>query len=629
MRLAGKLGAVILGVWGLAFVLVTGDGVASAASVDNFYFSDFTADYYLTRDVEGISHLKVREMLTAEFPTYNQNKGICRKIPTTNNGGKNVTMTHLGKTDITLLRNGKPEPIYSIEKYANHFEVCTGNDDYVKGTQIYTLEYEFEKVVTDFEKYQELYWDTNGNGWYQRFDKLTARVHFADEATREAYDGKKWCYVGAYGQSGQERCAITEIEDGLQFTTTALKTSENLTFDVQFKPGSFVVPEPETDYRPVLFLVGMVIVYIVLFLLFPFRKFMAAKEKRQYYKGMFIKPEYQPSKEYGLAEMAENYIGKKEGYRTALLLKMAIEKKITLKKQEKEGLFGKTSWTIIINDLAGVEKQEELLLRILKGGDMLEAGDEFEVKSHKATPTLAGMSRRIDTTTTGQLKSDGLVESNYVAGGSYAGSAVVYAVSGVMVGGMVWAFLVLYVIGTIFETGDGQLAGSFFLIGGVISAIFVTAWMVLSGKTKIYEVHTMKGLKASRYMDGLKMYIEMAEAERMKLLQSVEGVDVSPEGIVRLYEKLLPYAAVFGLEDSWREEMEQYCRTVEIEPDYNLTMYDMIAASRLMTNTVRSSSAYSSSGSIGGGGGFSSGFSGGGGGGFSGGGGGGGGGSGR
>ena len=32
-----------------------------SAGVDNFYFSDFTGDYYLSRDENNISHLKVIE----------------------------------------------------------------------------------------------------------------------------------------------------------------------------------------------------------------------------------------------------------------------------------------------------------------------------------------------------------------------------------------------------------------------------------------------------------------------------------------------------------------------------------------------------------------------------------------
>ena len=41
------------------------------AGVQDFHFSDFTADYYLSKDEEGVSHLKVVENLTAEFPEFN------------------------------------------------------------------------------------------------------------------------------------------------------------------------------------------------------------------------------------------------------------------------------------------------------------------------------------------------------------------------------------------------------------------------------------------------------------------------------------------------------------------------------------------------------------------------------
>ena len=150
------------------------------ASTDDFYFSDFTADYYLTKDAEGVSHLKVVENLTAEFPNFKQNKGICRQIPYTNQSGWNLTLGGLTRSDIQVYRNGAKEPIWSIDKYNGHYEVCTGTDEYVLGAQIYTLVYEFQRVVTEFSDKQELYWDTNGTGWYQRFDRVTARVHLED-----------------------------------------------------------------------------------------------------------------------------------------------------------------------------------------------------------------------------------------------------------------------------------------------------------------------------------------------------------------------------------------------------------------------------------------------------------------
>ena len=125
----------------------------------------------------------------------------------------------------------------------------------------------------------------------------------------------------------------------------------------------------------------------------------------------------------------------------------------------------------------------------------------------------------------------------------------------------------------------------------------------------------------------------MAETERIKMLQSVDGADTSPEGVVHLYEKLLPYAAVFGLEKSWLKEMERYYQVADVEDsvlqENGLSLTDLAVISNMTSRIANQSVSYSSGSSISGGGSFSSGFSGGGGGGFSGGGGGGGGGGGR
>ena len=607
---------------------------AHAVDTDNFYFDDFTADYYLTRDDAGVSHLRVVESLTAIFPLYNQNKGICREIPFTNMDGTNVTMEKLNSSNLKLTRNGLPEPIYSIDKERDFYRVCTGTEDYVTGHQVYTFEYEFDKVISDFSNYQELYWDTNGNGWYQRFNTLTARVHFGDEATSEAYDGKKWCYVGAYGISGQDRCTVTELSDGLQFATSNLSRYENLTFDIQFKAGSFAIPEPTKNYLMLVYLALSVIAIVIYICLGPLRQFRAVSDKRKYYEEFFVKPEYQPNPDYNLMEMAEIYIGKKKSVRVPMLLDMIIKKRITLIRTEKKGLFGnKDGWKIKVNSLDGIREQERTLLQLINGGKDVSDGIEFEIEKHEPTVGLLAMSHKIGSITLKELKRDKLVESNYGMGSSDKISPVAQAVSDLILGTFVWVWVYLLPLGVMQEYFfTNTMVGKEYVlpVGGIIMFVTVLINRLLRSNATIYTKFTKEGLKQSRYMDGLKLYISMAEADRLKMLQSVKGADVSPEGVVRLYEKLLPYAAVFGLEDSWVEEMKNYCEVKDIELGYNISTNDMLIASRFITNDVLGRTLSSSGSSlISGGGGSSSGFSGGGGGGFSGGGGGGGGGGGR
>ena len=630
-----KYFATMLGLFTTMIVLSATMMMPVNASTDNFYFSDFTADYYLTKDEEGVSHMKVVEQLTAEFPDYKQNKGICRQIPYTNQGGWNTTLPSLTKSNITLLRNGKPEPIWSIERYSGHYEVCTGTDDYLLGVQVYALEYEFQRVVTEFDNKQELYWDTNGNGWYQRFDKVTARVHLEDGS---GWTGESWCYVGAYGENNQDACTITKTNDGVEFMASGIKSYENLTFDLEFKPGSFVVPAPEKDYTLVWVMLGTALL-VVLCLISPIRKYVKSRQKSQEYKSIFVKPEYQPDLRYGVAEMSEIYIGKKKDSKVALLLDMIVRKKISIVKDDERTL-KKKKWKLIINSMEGLSGEEVALLSILNGGTAPEDGDEVAIKSHTANSKLIKLAKQYDTDVLAELKKHELVESGYKIKGMSSSSSM--GAADVLVLIFFFGIPALMVVMPFLEDMDfgvGFFAGKYPVGHQIfipVMIVLIVGWIVvrsiLKKKTDKYALHTSEGLKASRYMDGLKLYIEMAEAERMKMLQSVEGADTSPEGIVKLYEKLLPYAAVFGLEESWMNELKEYCKVSEIqEPDFlanGIMISDLSHSMRTAASVANSSTHYSSS-SISGSGGSSSGFSGGGGGGFSGGGGGGGGGGGR
>ena len=87
----------------------------------------------------------------------------------------------------------------------------------------------------------------------------------------------------------------------------------------------------------------------------------------------------------------------------------------------------------------------------------------------------------------------------------------------------------------------------------------------ITEKRTLVRFYTEEGIKTKLYLDGLCKYMKLAEAERIKFLQSVPRVDISDKGIVKLYEKLLPYALIFGLESTWITELEQYYRSADID----------------------------------------------------------------
>ena len=593
-------------------------GAAVFADTNDFYFSDFTGDYYLSKDAEGVSHLKVVESVTAVFPEFDQNKGICRQIPYTNYGDQNITLPRLTRNNLKITRNGVPEPIYSIEREEKYYNVCTGTEDYVLGEQTYVFEYQFEKVVTEFSEggriYQELYWDTNGNDSLQRFDAVTARLHFEDPAV---YTGESWCYVGLYGQSGQDRCVITQTADGVEFSAVNLRKGENLTFDVELRAGSFVVPALAKNYICVILTVIVVALSFIVMAFF-WCKYRKVRDKAEYYKSIFVKPEYQPSDQYRLTELAEIYLGRKKNVNVAMLLEMIVKKHVELKK------VGKKKWSVLVKNLDGLAAEDVDFLAILKGGDKPEEGEEIEIKRQSASSKLIKLKEAMDDKILASLKADGLAEKKYKIGDS-SRHGVSGTISMVLTMVPMMLFLGAFVLVNLrdalgLDMVYGQemvFAPGFYLIAMILVVVTTIVGVVLNNLTKRYTTHTKAGLAASRYMEGLKLYIGMAEAKRLQFLQSVEGAEISAAGMIKLYEKLLPYAAVFGLEKSWMKEMQKYCEIENVEvPDYLLGGFTIASFSDGLNSITSSIGSASSSFSGGGGGGFSGG--GGGGGGFSG-----------
>ena len=70
------------------------------------------------------------------------------------------------------------------------------------------------------------------------------------------------------------------------------------------------------------------------------------------------------------------------------------------------------------------------------------------------------------------------------------------------------------------------------------------------------------GAEMRDYLYGMRDYISLAEADRIRVLQApgtAERIDVTDESaVIKLYEKLLPYAMIFGLEKEWIGELSHY-----------------------------------------------------------------------
>ena len=137
------------------------------------------------------------------------------------------------------------------------------------------------------------------------------------------------------------------------------------------------------------------------------------------------------------------------------------------------------------------------------------------------------------------------------------------------------------------------------------------------------KIPSRKGFEAKNYLEGLKLYISVAESERLMFSQSLQNSERFQTEFggsrVKLYEKLLPWAALFGLEKSWAKVLELQFQDEGYLPDWyvgSTTFNAMVFSNSLNSfNSAMNSYSAPSSSSSGGGGGFSGGGAGGGGGG--------------
>jgi uncharacterized membrane protein YgcG len=135
-----------------------------------------------------------------------------------------------------------------------------------------------------------------------------------------------------------------------------------------------------------------------------------------------------------------------------------------------------------------------------------------------------------------------------------------------------------------------------------------------------------KGAELRDHLKGLELYIRLAEADRLQMLQSPTGAEreavsaTDPRQVLDIYEKLLPYAVLFSLERQWAVELGKYY--TDQSPDwysgsgaFNAAIFASSIGSLSASASTSYSGSSSSSSSGGSGGGGSSGGGGGGGGG--------------
>lgn len=579
---------------------------ASAQSTQDFVIQNFTADYYLDRNQAKTASLHVTEQISAVFPNYDQNHGILRALP----------QTYLDRTlslsiDSVTDENNQPRRYTTYGQNDNLVLKIGDPDRYVHGTQVYKITYDMKNTALLLSDHDELYWNVNGTEWEQPFGTVTARLHVPPSLVSSLQE-RSACYVGAAGSRDTSRCSINNMGDSgsviYTYQAQNLSSGETLTFVNGFKPGTFVLgPEiaaAQRAQRIKYALIGAGIVAPTLFsslwLYWRWRKYGRDPKGR----GVII-PEYQPYK--GLNVLTSDYIFEEKLNTkaiSALIIELAVKGYIAIYEKPVHKRFAKDTKTYslkLVRSEEGLSNQEIAVLNMFFKG-ALAVGAEVDISSLKSS--MADEIKKLKKDLGASLSTFGFFAGNpETAGRTYA------------------------------VIGGAMLAGGFFLLTTGIFAL-IAASVGLAGLTfmifgRYMPSRSAKGVEVRDHMLGLRDYIKLAEADRLKFLQSPQGTEkIAEAGLtpddphfkVKLFESLLPYAMVFNLEKGWAAQFQD----VYSQPPgwyngdwstFNAVYLASSIGSFSSVNSVNFSPPRSSGGSGFGGGGFAGGGGGGGGGG--------------
>jgi uncharacterized membrane protein YgcG len=549
-----------------------------------FQFDSLDTDYYLDVDADGRSTLKTVETFVAVFPDIDQNQGMRRAIPLKYDGAP---------TDIEVQSvtdgDGNPRQFDVEDDEDNEFLLVTSRaDECVHGEQTYVFTYTQHNVTRYFANTDddEFYWDTNGTGWAQPFGSVTARVH-VPTALASSLTGDSACYRGYEGSSQQCEITSTAQDGGTVFTATqdALAPYENMTVSIGFEPHTFVPRDDSFFGSPlgILQLLAVIGSAIAAVWAVVVRRTSLADGKGR----PTIIAEYSAPK--GMDPFTASVLVKKSTRGTAAaLVDLAVRRAMRIVEVPNTGLFARgNSYRLELVDASGLVGPELDLAKALFG-DELTPGTSY-LMGAKDTE-LSEKVRAIVVATTNATITDGLRKKGTARG------AVIP---------LLLAFLTALAS---FFLGVAMLDGA---VGGFLPVpLFVAPILILIlvAGLVIRTPLTDRGAELRDHLVGLELYIQLAEADRLQMLQSPTGAE-KVDNVVKIYEKLLPYAVLFNLEKQWAVELGKYY--VDEAPDYysgsgafNAAVFasSIGAISSTAATSYSGSSSSSSSGGSGGGG---------------------------
>lgn len=384
--------------------------------------------------------------------------------------------------------------------------------------------------------HQEWYWDVNGDQWSQPFLNTVATVHIPKSIASDLKFEPK-CFTGSFG-STESNCEIvrTDGSEETRFVISATDTlgpSENMSFVLGFNLGTFTgyKTDPKTVILATLgfgsaFSLPSLVTGI--FLYGKWKK--TGKDPKG--KGVIV-PQYDVPQELNpvLADIILNERMQIKAI-SATLIDLCVQGYVKLYEVKKDKLIGSdTQYEVeLIKATSSLSAESQKVVTMIFSGSTVGAKVNLSELKNK----LYSQAQSLTTAANQQVATQGY----FVTDPTKARRQ--------------------YVLPGVILLGLGVMPAFFLPIALLATAGISLAGIILLFAGNFMPQRTLKGVAMKEYLLGLEDYMKMAESDRIKFLQSpstAEKIDVhNKKQLVKLYEKLLPYAMLFGIEKQWAKQ---------------------------------------------------------------------------
>jgi uncharacterized membrane protein YgcG len=531
--------------------------------------------------------VNITERITVYAKGIDINHGIFRDLPLYYNyeGGR----TDVGFTLNSVTLDGKTED-YHTEGMDNGIRIYVGSEDRLvsNGKHTYELSYTVDHALgLKDPKFDELYWNVNGNGWKFTIDTIRGEVHYPSDATLIQFRG----YTGRNGEMGLAYKADT-LEDGVLFTSTrAFNAGEGMTIGVAWEKNHLTYPTAFDNFlywlkSHFLWIIGAL--GFIITLLYSYVTWL--RYGRDPKPGV-IMPQYEAPEGFSPADAAylNNYGRRTTNMFTGQLVGLATKGRLTIDVQDGGGIFSKKLYTIKRTEDTAWKKEALLPSEEMLYNNLFAHGSVVHIAQGSYNKNLQ------------QTQLDLISEIKQEHGEKY-----ILKRNNLKAKQYVFPLLMLLL----------GIGGSFLFGGNIaILIVFFVATIIMNIIFGLlFEQPTELGRKRMDELAGFKLYMEYSDRERIRLTNP-------PTMNFEHFEKNLPYAIALGVSSEWRGQFDQ----AELENHMSGGHYWYTGAMLMgmhsfdfgdLSSTISSASTPPSSSSGGsGGGGFSGGGGGGGGGG--------------